>query len=63
MTVSAVDGQRRSGADLLDDAVFGVETGVLQLTALAVHGDKGFRISRQQRGHLWSTVLFALQSR
>ena len=63
MTVSAVAGQLGGGADLLDDAVLGVETGVLQFTALAVHGDKDFGISSQQRGHVWSTVLFTLESR
>ena len=55
--------QLGGGTDLPDDAVFGVEAGILQFTALSVHGDKDFRIFRQQRGHVWSTVLFALESR
>src|SRR6185369_10725589 len=37
--------------DLLDDAVFGIDSGVLQFAALAIHGDKNLGIPCQERGH------------
>ena len=37
-------GELYVGSDLLDDAVLRIESGILQFTARAVHGDKNFRI-------------------
>ena len=52
-------GQFRGGTDLPDDAVFGVQAGILQFAALAVHGDKDIGILRQQRGHVRAPCYFA----